>query len=111
MTNGQIKGIIGQRVRYYRKMQGMTQKELAAKVNADSTYITNIEKGQKGISVEKLVEICTIFNISVSDLLPMEAQNDTEAKEEIIEEILLLLKTLETPQLRMYKTILNKTTH
>lgn len=106
MKNEQIRKIIGQQIRCHRGLHSLTQKELAAKIGAESTYITNIEQGKKGISFEKLVEICTVFNISVSDLLPIEMPDDTEVKEAIIDEILLLLRSLETPQLRMYKTIL-----
>ena len=111
MNNHQIRKIIGQQVRYYRNFHSLTQKELAGRIGADSTYITNIEQGKKGISLEKLVEICSIFNISTSDLLPIEMQPDTEAKEEIIEEILPLLSALGMSQLRMYKAMLDGVAH
>ena len=107
MNNEQIRKVIGQQVRYYRNLYSLTQKELATKLGAESTYITNIEQGKKGLSFEKLVEICNVFNISTSELLPIELQCDAGAKEEIIEEIVDFLKTLETPQLRVYKTLLN----
>jgi len=111
MNNQQIRKIIGQQIRYYRNFHSLTQKELAAKIGAESTYITNIEQGKKGISFEKLVEICNIFNISTSDLLPIEMQSDIETKEAIIDEIVLLLRSLGTPQLRVYRTMLDGVGH
>jgi transcriptional regulator with XRE-family HTH domain len=86
-------------------MKDMTQKELAAELGVASSYIANIEQGQKGISLDKLVEFCKYLNIGLSDLLPLKSQGDSEAKEEIIRETVDLLRGLETTQVQMVKTM------
>jgi len=102
MSNMQI---IGQRIRQYRKMKSMTQKELAAELGIASSYIANIEQGQKGISLDKLVEFCMYLNIELSDLLPLGVQDNSAAKEEIIQETVDLLRGLDTSQVQMIRTM------
>jgi len=111
MNNTQIKKTIGQQVRFYRKANSLTQGELGAKIGADSTYITNIESSNKGVSLEKLVEICAVFNVGVSDLLPIAADGGDDAdfaiRDRMIEEMMDTLKALDIPRLTLYKAILD----
>ena len=107
MSNEKIKHIVGQRVKHYRKMKSLTQKQLAADVGVAPSFIANIEQGQKGVSIEKMVDICEWFNVGLSDLLPIETQNDMEIKEKIIEEIAKSLRTLETTKVRLLKTMID----
>jgi transcriptional regulator with XRE-family HTH domain len=102
MTNMQI---IGQKIRQHRKMKSMTQKELAAELGVASSYIANIEQGQKGISLDKLVEFCKYLNIELSDLLPIGVQGNSAVKEEIIQETVDLLRGLDTTQVQMVRTM------
>ena len=102
MSNLQV---IGQKIKYYRRMKSMTQKELATELRVASSYIANIEQGQKGISLDKLVDFCRYLNIGLSDLLPIQNESDSVAKEEIIRETVDLLRGLETTQIQMVKTM------
>ena len=97
--------IIGQRIKHHRKMKSLTQKQLAAELEVASSYIANIEQGQKGISLDKLVDFCKYLNIGLSDLLPLETERDSAAKEKIIRETVDLLRGLETTQVQMVKTM------
>lgn len=98
--------IISKRIKYYRKLHALTQKELAAKIGVAPQYIANIEQGVKGISLDKLVELCKYFNISTSDILPMEENDDTESKEELINEIVDSLRTWEPGQISFLKAMI-----
>ncbi|MCL2694440.1 MAG: helix-turn-helix domain-containing protein [Oscillospiraceae bacterium] len=107
MKTEQIRKIIGQRIKHYRKIHSLTQKQLSARIGAVSTtYITNVEAGQKGISLEKIYEICEFFNINVSDLLPIETKDDEDEKEKVVLETADLLRGLEISQVRMFKTMI-----
>ena len=106
MKTEQIRKIIGQRIKHYRKIHSLTQKQLSAQIGAVSTtYITNIEAGQKGISLEKIYELCAFFNINVSDLLPIETKDDSDEKEKVVLETADLLRGLDTSQVKMFKTM------
>lgn len=107
MKTEQIRKIIGQRIKHYRKIHSLTQKQLSAQIGALSeTYITNVEAGQKGISLEKIYDLCGFFNINVSDLLPIETRDDEDEKEKVILETADLLRGLDTSQVRMFKTMI-----
>ena len=110
MNTEEIRKTIGQRVKHYRIMNNLTQMELAAKIGtASKSYITNIEAGAKGIGLERMVELCGFFNITVSDLLPIitkETDNDAALKEKAIFETVDLLKTLNTSQVTMLKSMI-----
>jgi transcriptional regulator with XRE-family HTH domain len=86
-------------------MKSLTQKDLANQIGITPSFLANIEQGQKGISVDKLVDVCRCFDVGLSDLLPIETQRDTDLKEKMIEEIVNSLRILETTQVKFLKTM------
>ena len=60
---------LGERIRYYRKFRGMTQKDLAKKVGLSQGAIALIEKSQLMCSVKNLREICDALEVSISYIL------------------------------------------
>ena len=97
--------VLSQRIRHYRKTRSMTQKQLATALGCAPRYITQIEQGLKGPSLDKLVAICKWFGISLADLLPIEEQDDVVAREQMILEIVEALKGLDTTHVSLMKTI------
>jgi transcriptional regulator with XRE-family HTH domain len=65
MSNAKV---IGQRVKYYRNVNRLTQQELAELIGTTAPYISNIELAQKGVSVDRLADICKALRITMSDL-------------------------------------------
>lgn len=60
---------IGLRVRKLRKSKGMSQEEFALEANLDRTYISDVERGARNISVKNLHKIARTLGISLSELL------------------------------------------
>ena len=60
---------IGKRIRYYRIQHGLTQESLAFEIHTSAAYVSCIERGTKKPSLQKLVEIAGILDISVEDLI------------------------------------------
>ena len=54
---------------YLRKEKGMTQTELANRVNVDQTTIGRWEDGNREPTIGNVVNISNVFNIPVTDLL------------------------------------------
>ena len=61
--------LLGQNIKKYRELKGLTQNELAEKVNLSREYIADIERGLKNISLRKFYMIVDVLNIKCSDLI------------------------------------------
>lgn len=60
---------VGFKIRYYRKIVGLNQSQLAEYVGLSRVSICNIEKGKQDPPIYKLARICAILNITPNDLL------------------------------------------
>lgn len=60
---------IGSRIREAREALKISQKELAEKISMDPSQYSKIERGKVMPTVNQLLEISTIFNISVDSLI------------------------------------------
>lgn len=58
----------GQRVRFLRKERGMTQEQLNFEIDADNSYIANIENAHRDIPLSRVYKIAKALNISLSEL-------------------------------------------
>ncbi len=59
----------GARLRDLRRQRGWTQLRLANQFGIDRTYISDVERGRKSISLPLLEVIAIGFDLSLSDLL------------------------------------------
>jgi transcriptional regulator with XRE-family HTH domain len=59
----------GQRLRALRVRKGWTQVELADYLGLDRGYISNIERGQRNITLETVQIIARGFGVTISQLL------------------------------------------
>ena len=92
MTDKELAMYIGQKIKDYRLLNGMTQKDLATKINMGDTTIVNYEKGIRTPKKNTLFKIAEVFNVSIDDFFPPistkeapeTAQND---RDELLEEL------------------------
>ena len=61
--------VIGSRIRQYRIERGITQEDLAFQINTSAAYVSNIERGIKKPSLQKLTEIAEVMHVTVNDFL------------------------------------------
>ncbi len=61
--------LLGATLRRYRQQLGLTHKALAAKTGLDKSYIGEIERGERNLSVLSVVCIADALGLSVSQLL------------------------------------------
>jgi transcriptional regulator with XRE-family HTH domain len=64
-----IRVLFGQRLRSLRKKKGWTQVELADYLGLDRGYVSNIERGQRNVTLETAQVVARGFGISISQLL------------------------------------------
>ena len=58
---------LGLTIAYYRKLKGLTQQELAERINVSRTHISNLEAPNMptSISLEKLFDIAEVLGVPV----------------------------------------------
>ena len=59
---------VGSRIRAMRNQCGMTQEELAEKATLHPTYIGQVERGEKNLTLTSLEKIVTALGVSFTDL-------------------------------------------
>jgi len=59
---------LGDRIRKLRRARGWTQVEMAEKVGIDRSFLADVERGKRNISVLNLELIAKGFKISLSQL-------------------------------------------
>lgn len=60
---------IGQNILNLRKKSGMTQAQLAEKINISTTFISRVERGEKFVSLKILQSLADTFHVSYDALL------------------------------------------
>ena len=60
---------VGEKIKKIRKMAGMTQEELAEKMNVSRQTISKWEKEISSPDLESAIVLCNLFEISLDDLL------------------------------------------
>lgn len=51
---------IGERIKILREKMQMNQKQFAELIGMKTQYLSNVEKGLNGITIDKLIKICNI---------------------------------------------------
>ena len=54
----------GKNLRFYRKLVGLTQKELAEKIGVSKQYVSDMEGDRRSISKKMAKELASLFHIS-----------------------------------------------
>ena len=62
-------GIIGKRIKERRKQLHLSQEKLAEMVDKSTVYISNLENGKRGASVESIIMICGTLGLGLDELL------------------------------------------
>lgn len=70
MSAKELYTIIGQRVRDFRDLQGVTQAQIATETNINRATISNIESGKQQVSIQYLYLIAKVLNTEISTFLP-----------------------------------------
>ena len=60
---------IGQRIRHFRKGQGLSQEELAERVHISTTHMSHIETGNTKLSISVFIAIAKALDVSCDELI------------------------------------------
>ena len=71
----------GCRLKEMRKERGLTQEQLAAAVNMSTVHLGNTELGKRGISIDLLLELSDVLDVSIDFLIKGKAYEFIQAKQ------------------------------
>ena len=66
---GDPKRILGKNLRETRKAKGLSQEKLAELADLHRTYVGGIERGERNVSLENIVELARALGTTPSQLL------------------------------------------
>lgn len=66
-----VNRIFGERVRQLRLMKGLTQEELGLQCGLHRTYIGQIERAEKNITLQSMYKIANTLDMEIKDLVDM----------------------------------------
>lgn len=84
---------LGQRIKYLRKQSSFTQAQLTKKLNKSKSAICRYESGEKEPSLDTLIDIATLFNVSLDYLVGLE-KKDVLSIEKLTSNQVSILNTL-----------------
>ena len=65
---GKVRKDLGVNVRAFRKKAGLSQERLAEKAELHPVYISQVERGQKAVSIEALWKLSRALHVSLAAL-------------------------------------------
>ena len=77
---------IGARIRYFRELKHLSQKEFSKRIGVSNTRVSNWEAGVNRPDADLIADICRVLNISADELLDIHLDREqlTAEEEQII---------------------------
>ena len=60
---------ISKNIRFYRKLLGLTQEELANRLGGKKSLVSNYENGYSGPDIFTLIKVADIFDVTLDELV------------------------------------------
>ncbi|MDE6704584.1 MAG: helix-turn-helix domain-containing protein [Treponemataceae bacterium] len=81
---GKIKAIVGDNIRRLRRDRGWTQAFVAESLGITAPFLTMVESGQRGMSLELIESLSELFGVPVSSFfISRESDNATISRQEL----------------------------
>ena len=93
-------GIIGERIKQERLDKGLTQEVLAEKANISASFLGQIERGERKLSLVTLIEIAKVLGASLDYLVSASPRENPE-----LDELTYLLRDHSQQEIRMITDI------
>ena len=100
-------GIISQNIKNLRLLNNMTQEELSGLLELDTQYYSQLERGERNFTIEKIIRLCQILHVGVEDIIPVENSPapDTTAQ---IARIDQMIRSLSSSQLSLLEKFITE---
>ena len=69
---------VGKRIQHLRKVNGITQEELAVRLNVSDRHLRSLESGEYIPSIDHFIEIAAYFDVTLDHLIMGKSLSDQE---------------------------------
>lgn len=106
METDSILSEISNNIRKYRKLNKLTQEKMAELLYVDKQYYAQLERGERNFTIEKIVNACKIFHITVDKIISINP--DSRDTKELVNSISKDLDNLTFQQLIVLKKFISE---
>lgn len=102
--------LVGARIKTLRTQMGLSQVELAERAKSQDTYIGEIERGNRNISLKMLAKIADALEVSIDELFEFGDIKETEGmlqQQQLIEIVKSKLESRSMEDIRLVQRILD----
>jgi len=68
-NNSNIAKIIGRNIKQVRSLEGISQEKLAETISKSAHFISLLERGESGLSISTVIDICKALNTDPNTIL------------------------------------------
>lgn len=109
MEDREILNLVGARIKVLRKEKGLSQEALGEKGGFHFTYIGQVERGEKNISLVNLAKIAEALEVNITQLFAY-VNEDMEMTEleALIQDIVTMLREADISTIHLSKNIIRE---
>lgn len=67
-NNSNICKILGSNIKKIRTLEGISQEKLAEKIGKSAHFISVLERGESGLSLQTIIDICNALNTDTNSI-------------------------------------------
>ena len=97
-----------EQIKYYRTLEGLSQKSLAISTGLNPAFLGHIERSLKCPTIDTLYKISSALNISLSQLLDFESKKTDDENQMAMERLTHLMCSLSTQEVEEITEIVEK---
>ena len=101
-----ISKIVGQRIRNYRTQNHLSQEKLAELSGCHTSYIGQLERGEKNATIESIEKIAIALNVSLSTLFEKLGDGDESKNGVALQRYEFLLTKSREQQEQLYRIMI-----
>lgn len=97
---------VGARIRYFRRLRGLSQEQLALQAGLNTAFLGHLERGLKSPTITTLEKLVKALNITFEELFAEEFSPGAPEREIAMKRLLLLVRDLSAVQLNKLSDII-----
>lgn len=109
VKDNEVLKLVGARIRLLRKERGLSQEALGEKGGFHFSYIGQVERGEKNISLLNLAQIAEALEVNLIQLFSyVDEKNEVTSTDNSIQEVVGMLRETTDEKIRLAKNVLKE---